>query len=96
MDLDGNGTISFEEFSEMMVSRQINERKFEEEMRDVFTVFDRQHTGYISAPGLRHVLMNLGEPSVTLEQARDMLASVDLDGDGHLSYEEFLHMMKPN
>lgn len=45
---------------------------------------------YISQ--LRNVMINLGE-RLTDEEAEQMIREADLDGDGVVSYEEFVRMM---
>lgn len=41
---------------------------------------------------LRNVMMNLGE-RLTDEEAQQMIREADLDGDGLVSYEEFVKIM---
>jgi calmodulin len=41
---------------------------------------------------LRHVLHNLGE-DLDEEEVNAILKEADIDGDGHINYEEFTTMM---
>lgn len=41
---------------------------------------------------LRNVMLNLGE-RLSEEEAEQMIREADLDGDGVVSYEEFVRMM---
>ncbi|XP_071723115.1 calmodulin-like [Rutidosis leptorrhynchoides] len=91
VDFDGNGTIDFEEFLNLM-GRQTKDHNEADELREAFKVFDRDQDGYISATELRHVMMNLGE-RLTDEEAAQMIREADLDGDGLVSYEEFARIM---
>lgn len=84
VDQDGNGTIEFNEFLNLM-SRKAKETDKEDELREAFRVFDRNGDGYISAPELRLVMTNLGE-KLTDEEVDDMIREADLDGDGVVSY----------
>ncbi|KAL2967729.1 hypothetical protein AAZX31_16G191300 [Glycine max] len=61
----------------------------EQEYREAFNLFDKDQNGYISASELRQV-MNTIDKNPTVEELEDMIASVDLDGDGQISYEEFV------
>ncbi|EXB26550.1 Calmodulin-like protein 11 [Morus notabilis] len=89
-DCDGNGTIDFDEFLNIM-ARKMKEN-VAEELKEAFKVFDRNQDGYISANELRQVMINLGE-RLTHEEAEQMIKEADLDGDGQVSYEEFARMM---
>jgi EF-hand domain pair len=64
----------------------------EEELIEAFKVFDRDGNGLISAAELRHVMTNLGE-KLTDEEVDEMIREADIDGDGHINYEEFVRMM---
>lgn len=91
VDSDGNGSIDFPEFLNMM-SRKMKDTDSEEELKEAFKVFDKDGNGYISASELRHVMSNLGE-KLTEEEVDEMIREADLDGDGHIDYEEFVKMM---
>ncbi|CAN6924979.1 unnamed protein product, partial [Brassica oleracea] len=60
IDSDGNGTIEFSEFLNLMANK-IQETDADEELKEAFKVFDKDQNGYISASELRHVMINLGE-----------------------------------
>ncbi|XP_020092609.1 neo-calmodulin-like [Ananas comosus] len=91
IDCDGNGTIEFGEFLNLM-ARKMKENDSEEELREAFKVFDKDQNGYISASELRHVMINLGE-KLTDEEVEQMIKEADLDGDGQVNFEEFVRMM---
>ncbi|KAM0870215.1 hypothetical protein ACQ4PT_040160 [Festuca glaucescens] len=96
VDADGNGTIEFAEFL-ALVSRQQEAARADagsadEELREAFGVFDRDHDGHISKAELRHVMISLGE-KLTDEEVEGMIAEADLDGDGQVNFEEFVRMM---
>ena len=95
VDADGNGTIEFAEFL-ALVSRQREaanaDGSADEELREAFGVFDRDHDGHISKAELRHVMISLGE-KLTDEEVEGMIAEADLDGDGQVNFDEFVRMM---
>ncbi|KAH7543239.1 calmodulin-like protein 11 [Ziziphus jujuba] len=91
VDADGNGTIEFGEFLNLM-ARKMKENEAEEELKEAFRVFDKDQDGYISPNELRHVMINLGE-RLTDEEVDQMIREADLDGDGLVNYEEFVRMM---
>lgn len=58
----------------------------EEEIRESFSIFDKDGNGYISSSELRHVMANLGE-KLTDEEIDDMIREVDENGDGQIDWE---------
>ncbi|XP_010505874.1 PREDICTED: calmodulin-2/4 [Camelina sativa] len=91
VDADGNGTIDFPEFLNLM-ARKMKDTDSEEELKEAFRVFDKDQNGFISAAELRHVMTNLGE-KLTDEEVDEMIKEADVDGDGQINYEEFVKVM---
>ncbi|KAG8649749.1 calmodulin-like protein 11 isoform X2 [Manihot esculenta] len=91
VDVNGNGTIEFGEFLNLM-ARKMKESDAEEELKEAFKVFDKDRDGYISPNELRHVMINLGE-KLTDEELEQMIKEADLDGDGQINYDEFVRIM---
>ncbi|KAF8642115.1 hypothetical protein HU200_067374 [Digitaria exilis] len=60
----------------------------------VFSAFDRDDDGKISAAELRLCMKAALGEDVSAEDADDLVASVDADGDGLLSQEEFLKLVQ--
>ncbi|CAL9104645.1 unnamed protein product [Musa textilis] len=92
IDANGNGTIEFQEFLNLMASKLNQETDSEDELREAFKVFDKDQNGFISATELRNVMISLGE-KLTDEEAAQMIREADLDGDGQVNFEEFVKMM---
>ncbi|EPS64880.1 hypothetical protein M569_09899 [Genlisea aurea] len=89
VDADGNGTIDFQEFLHMIINTA---KANDVELREAFSVFDRDQDGYISTFELMNVMMNLGE-RLTEEEAEEMIREADVDGNGSLDYDEFVRIM---
>ena len=56
VDVDGNGSIEFEEFLAMM-AKKVKENESNNDIREAFRVFDRDGDGFISAEEFGQVRM---------------------------------------
>lgn len=56
-------------------------------------MFDDDETGFITLKNLRRVAKEIGE-NMADEELLEMIEEADRDGDGQVSEEEFLRMMK--
>lgn len=56
-------------------------------------LFDDDETGKISFKNLKRVANELGE-NLTDEELQEMIDEADRDGDGEISQDEFLRIMK--
>jgi len=91
VDRDGNGQCEFPEFL-MLVANNSRQPESEIDVISAFKTFDRDNNGFIPAAELRHVMMNIGE-KLTDEEVDVMIQEADIDGDGHINYEEFVRNM---
>jgi calmodulin len=89
-DIDGSGFIDFAEFL-MTVSKRIKNLIPIEELNEAFTVFDKNGSGQVNFSELKHVLMNMGE-KLSETEVDEMIREADTDGDGSISFDEFLAM----
>ena len=64
----------------------------EEEILEAFKIFDEDGSGSISKDELRVIMENLGA-NLSEDEITQMIEEADLDGDGEIDYNEFLHMM---
>merc|ERR1711935_166304 len=92
IDNDGNGSIEFQEFLEMMTGK-MGEKDTREDIEKVFKLFDDDNTGKISLRNLRRVAQELGE-NIDEEELQDMINQADRDGDGEINIDEFYRIMK--
>ncbi|XP_038890963.1 calmodulin-like protein 8 [Benincasa hispida] len=91
VDVNGNGSIEFGEFFNLM-AKKMKENEAEEELSEAFKLFDMDEDGYISPDELKHVMIHMVE-KLTDEEVEQMVNEADLDGDGLIDYEEFVKMM---
>ncbi|XP_062150743.1 polcalcin Aln g 4 [Alnus glutinosa] len=60
----------------------------------IFKCFDANGDGKISASELGDALKTLG--SVTPDEVKHMMAEIDTDGDGFISFQEFTNFARAN
>jgi len=92
-DRNGDGTIDFGEFLEMMCQAERGGEEQEDELRAAFAIFDKDGDNTITAKELMGIMSALGE-DVDLDTCKLMIQSVDLDGNGTIDFEEFRKMMR--
>jgi calmodulin len=63
------------------------------EFREAFALFDKNGDGTIEANELYEVMKSINL-SATKEEIDDMIREVDTDGDGNISFDEFVVMMQ--
>ncbi|KAF9347859.1 hypothetical protein BGX34_002842 [Mortierella sp. NVP85] len=90
-DADGNGTVDFAEFL-IMMARKMKDTDSEGEIKEAFKLFDRDCNGRITAAELCQVMAHLGE-KLSDAEADKMIRESDADGDGQITYNEFLKLM---
>ena len=84
-------TIDFNEFMSSF-QRKLIDSDTEEELVEAFKTFDLDENGTISADELKYVMTNMGE-NLSDNEIEEMIVEGDVDGDGLISYEEFVRMM---
>nr|XP_004654880.1 centrin-1 [Jaculus jaculus] len=92
VDKEATGKISFNDFLAVM-TQKMAEKDTKEEILKAFRLFDDDATGKISFRNLKRVAQELGE-NLTDEELQEMIDEADRDGDGEVSEEEFLKIMK--
>ncbi|CAL0330483.1 unnamed protein product [Lupinus luteus] len=102
-DSNGDGFIDFDEFclltSESIMSNEKegiigNEGEEEVNLKEAFDVFDKDKDGLISVEELALVLTSLGlREGKKIEECKEMIRKVDMDGDDMVNFNEFKRMM---
>ncbi len=88
MDVNKNGKIMYTEF--VAATLELHGRVEEKRLAEAFDHMDDDDSGYISKENL---IKLLGE-SGTQERVEKLIGSADTDGDGRISFEEFLVMFR--
>ena len=91
VDIEGNGSITFEGFKGLM-DRKFRDDDVEEEIIEAFKKFDHDNNGLIGPEDVFNLLQSFGQ-DITINEAEEMIRNVDLDGDGFVNYQEFVKML---
>ena len=75
------------------MTQKIRDRDPVEEILKAFKLFDEDNSGRISLWNLKRVARELGE-NLSDDELQAMIDEFDKDGDGEISEQEFLNIMK--
>eukprot|EP01061_Rhynchopus_euleeides_P010698 TRINITY_DN20210_c0_g1_i1.p1 TRINITY_DN20210_c0_g1~~TRINITY_DN20210_c0_g1_i1.p1 ORF type:complete len:155 (+),score=81.40 TRINITY_DN20210_c0_g1_i1:147-611(+) len=92
VDVDGSGVIEFEEFL-TLVSKRVTEPELLKQLEDVFHKFDSDQDGFLNAGDLVYALKHFAQSTMTEEEATEIMADVDPNGDGKIDLAEFIKLM---
>ena len=90
--MNGDGEIDLEEFMHMNAAAEAEDSS-NSNLLAVFEIFDGDHDGFISADELLAFMQRLGEKTITLNDCREIIHSVDQNGDGKVDFDDFETMM---
>jgi calcium-dependent protein kinase len=90
VDMDNSGYIEYSEF----IVASINEKQLTsiEKLTAAFRMFDKDNSGTITPSEIRAVLSS--DNSLPTEVIDTIIKQVDENGDGEISLDEFIHLMK--
>lgn len=90
-DTTRKGNVNFAEFLAVVAEHgmAVNQDESREGLEALYKIFDSDGQGYISAVDLRRVMSSINE-SVTDKELDCMMLAADKDGDGLITYEEFV------
>ena len=86
-DEDGSGEIDFREFCTLLAKR-LQESESDEEMIEVFTMFDTDQDQRVDAEDLKRIFVELGYDA-SEEDCELLVKMHDADQDGYLDFTEF-------
>jgi len=90
-DQDGSGSISFEEFATVIASAAFIKIKIAMVLYSLFTAIDTDGTGYITKDNLKVIAEQAGlTGKAGDEKINEVMAACDKEGDGKISFEEFV------
>jgi len=87
LDHDNSGRIQFTQFMAAMISQK---SVTDDKLKELFGRLDEDGSGFITAKDLRAVLGG----DYTRTEAQEILRDSDLDGDGKITWSEFVKIMR--
>ena len=87
IDKNSDGKVDFDEFIVLMVG-QMNQGEESEELKEAFNWIDLEEKGHFTEEELREVMKWYGE-----ELTSEQYAEIDRNGDGMVTFDEFIMMM---
>ncbi|XP_058782379.1 probable calcium-binding protein CML18 [Vicia villosa] len=89
-DTNNNRMIEFSEFVALVAPELLRAKSpyTEEQLRQLFRMFDRDGNGFITAAELAYSMAKFGH-ALTAEELTGMIKEADMDGDGTISFQEF-------
>merc|ERR1712020_426026 len=94
MDADGNGTVEFIEFLEIMAFLSYNKGLDTRLAKQFFRALDKDGDDFLSVEEIKQFYEMMGDPKQkgpTKSEIEVLVLSLDTDGDGKVSFDEFLN-----
>ena len=94
IDINNTNQIYFNQFLKIMAERLKNTKNDEDKyLKSLFLSLDRNNNGFISIHEIRYIITHSNE-NITESDIRAMMEEADTDGDGYISFDEFMTIMK--
>lgn len=84
LDLEDRAHLTFPEFTQLL-ARKMLEAEVEDEIKQLYKIFDVENKGYVTAKDLRTVLITLN-PRINDDDVEEIMMDADTDQDGVLNY----------
>ena len=75
-----------------LINKRMKNVESEEELIEMFKIFDKKGTGKVSSGDIRSVLDDIDEP-ISQQELEELMSNWDRDKDGFLDFSEFKEMM---
>ena len=93
-NIDKDGQIYFNQFLKIMAKRLKNIKEDEDRyLKNLFSNLDRNNNGLISIHEIRYIVTHSSE-NISEKDIETIMKEADTDGDGLISFEEFMTIMK--
>jgi len=92
-DENGNGSVDLSQFMSLWTSFKAkvgDDGDTEDDIKIAFQEYDIDHDGYITKDEMVEAIERMGFVSNKEEEANKCLKEMDLDGDGRVSFAEFM------
>jgi calcium-dependent protein kinase len=92
VDVDGSGEIDYTEWALSTVNKEV--LLTDKRLRQAFSLFDLDNSGFITAEELQEVLDPLTDTKTSRAEWKKVIMDIDGNGDGQISFEEFKNLMR--
>ena len=94
IDVNNEGRIYFNQFLKIMAKRIKNVKEDEDKyIKKLFSFLDRNNNGLISLHEIKYIVTHSSE-NISDRDIELLMKEADTDGDGLISFEEFMTIMK--
>ena len=91
IDQDGSNTIEYEEFIRCAIN--LEEVLTDKNLLLAFNSYDKDGSGYLDINEIKNALGIVDSDNVNIDLIQNILKSIDDNGDGEISFEEFRELM---